>query len=153
MTPTLRRSLVALSIATAASAGLLAGCEKKTTTQSPDGSTAKTTTTTVAPVTPSPQTTATVKSTAKEIGDDTSQAMTKAGNVIEDGVITAKVKTALLADPDVKGLRIDVDTKNGVVTLKGTADKPANRDRAVAIAKDTSGVKSVDSHLVIKASS
>jgi len=50
-------------------------------------------------------------------------------------------------------LKIDVDTKNGVVTLKGTADKPANRDRAVAIAKDTGGVKSVENQLVVKASS
>ena len=77
----------------------------------------------------------------------------KAGAAVDDGAITAKVKTALLADPDVKGLKIDVDTKNGVVTLKGTADKPANRDRAVAIAKDTSGVKSVENQLVVKASS
>jgi osmotically-inducible protein OsmY len=48
---------------------------------------------------------------------------------------------------------IDVDTKNGVVTLKGTADKAANKSRAVAIAKDTSGVKSVEDQLVVKASS
>ena len=147
MTPTLRRSLLSLSVATIAATGLLAGCEQKTTTRTADGTTSSTTTTTTA--TPSPE----VKSTANEMKADAKSAADKAGNAIEDGAITAKVKTALLADPNVKGLQIDVDTKNGVVTLKGTADKPANRDRAVAIAKDTGGVKSVENQLVVKASS
>ena len=138
MNPILQRSLISVSIATIASVGLLAGCDRKTTT-TPDGT--STTTTTV--TTPS----------GKEMANDASRAAEKAGTAVEDSTITAKVKTALLADPDVKGLKIDVDTKDGVVTLKGTADKPANRDRAVAIAKDTSGVKSVENQLVVKASS
>ena len=138
MSPIFRRSLLSVAIASIASVGVLAGCEQKTTTRTPDGTSSTTTTVT----NPAPETTAAAKDAAN-----------KAGNAMEDGAITAKVKTALLADPDVKGLKIDVDTKNGVVTLKGTADKPANRDRAVAIAKDTSGVKSVESQLVIKASS
>jgi len=145
MTPTFRRSLISVSIATIASVGLLAGCEQKTTTRTTDGTTTSSTTVT----TPSPE----VKSTANEMKADAKSAADKAGNAIEDGAITAKVKTALLADPDVKGLAIDVDTKNGVVTLKATADKAANRDRAVAIAKDTGGVKSVQDQLVVKASS
>ena len=148
MTPTFRRSLVSISIATIASVGLLAGCEQKTTTRTADG-TATSSTTTTTTAAPSPE----VKSTANEMKADAKSAADKAGNAIEDGAITAKVKTALLADPDVKGLAIDVDTKNGVVTLKGTADKAANRDRAVAIAKDTGGVKSVQDQLVVKASS
>ena len=93
---------------------------------------------------PAPETTAAAKSAANEMKADAKSAADKAGTAVEDSTITAKVKTALLADPDVKGLMIDVDTKDGVVTLKGTADKPANRDRAVAIAKDTGGVKSVE---------
>ena len=94
-----------------------------------------------------------MKSAANEMKNDAKSAADKAGTAIDDSAITAKVKTALLADPDVKGLMIDVDTKNGVVTLKGTADKKVNRDRAVAIAKDTGGVKSVEDQLVVKASS
>jgi len=149
MSPIFRRSLISVSIATIASVGLLAGCEQKTTTRTPDGS--STTTTTV--TNPAPETTAAVKQAGNEMAADAKSAANKAGNAIEDGAITAKVKTALLADPDVKGLMIDVDTKNGVVTLKGTADKAANKSRAVAIAKDTSGVKSVEDQLVVKASS
>ena len=79
-----------------------------------------------------------------------SQALTKAGEVVEDGFITTKVKTALLTDPDVKGLHIDVDTRDGVVTLTGSVDKAASLDRAARIARDTSGVKSVDNQLVVK---
>ena len=148
MTPTLRRSLVAVSIATLATAGVLSGCDKTRTTQSPDGTTTTTTTTT-----PDSNATARMKSEAKELGNDANQAMKKAGDVVDDGMITTKVKTALLADPDVKGLRIDVDTKDGVVTLKGTADKAASLDRAVQIATNTTGVKSVDNQLIVKASS
>ena len=67
-----------------------------------------------------------------------------------DAAITGKVKTQLLADPDVKGLAIDVDTKDGVVTLNGSADKAGNADKAVSIAKGVDGVKSVDNKLTVK---
>jgi len=149
MTPTLRRSLLAASMTAFAAAGLLAGCERTTTSQTPDGTSSTTTTTTVQPA-PTGTTAATVQSTAKDVGNDAKQAMNKAGNAVEDGVITAKVKTALLADPAVKGLKIDVDTKDGVVTLSGTVEKNANLDRAVSIARATEGVKSVDNQLVVK---
>ena len=79
-----------------------------------------------------------------------SQAMTNAGDAMGDAAITAKVKTALLADPDVKGLRVDVDTKDGVVTLTGNADNKTNLDRAAVVAKGIDGVKSVDNKLEAK---
>ena len=62
-----------------------------------------------------------------------------------DAWITTKVKTDLLATPDVSGLAIDVDTKNGVVMLKGSVDSKAQADKAVAVAKKIDGVKKVDS--------
>ncbi len=80
----------------------------------------------------------------------TASAMNKAGDATVDAAITGKVKTQLLADPDVKGLAIDVDTKDGVVTLNGSADKAGNVDKAVSIAKGTDGVKSVDNKLTVK---
>ena len=60
------------------------------------------------------------------------------------------VRRVFLADPDVKGLAIDVDTKDGVVTLNGSADKAGNVDKAVEIAKNTDGVKSVENKLTVK---
>ena len=62
-----------------------------------------------------------------------------------DTWITTKVKTDLLATPDVSGLAIEVDTKDGVVMLKGAVDSKAQVDKAVAVTKKIDGVKKVDS--------
>jgi hypothetical protein len=154
MSRILRRTALAAPVAAIALAGLLAGCQKTTTTSTPDastaaGSTTTTTTTSVAPATPSADTTAAVKSAGTDMANGASRAADKAGDALEDSAITAKVKTALLADPAVKGLQINVDTKDGVVTLKGSAP-PSESARAVQIARDTSGVKSVENQLTPK---
>lgn len=77
------------------------------------------------------------------------QAADTVGNAIDDGVITTKVKSALLADDTVKGLDINVDTMGGAVTLNGTVDNQAQADRAVEVAKGIEGVASVQSNLVV----
>ena len=72
------------------------------------------------------------------------------GQVMDDAAITAAVKAKLLADPTVGGLKIDVDTREGVVYLTGDHMKSQNEiDTAVRLAKETSGVKSVDNKLVV----
>jgi osmotically-inducible protein OsmY len=72
------------------------------------------------------------------------------GTVIDDASITAAVKAKLLADPTVGGLKIDVDTREGIVYLTGDNMKSqAEIDQAIKLAKETSGVKSVDNKLVI----
>lgn len=68
----------------------------------------------------------------------------------DDASITTAVKSKLLADPDTSGLRIDVDTKDQVVTLKGTVANQAEKREAVEIAKGTDGVKSVTDRLTIR---
>jgi hyperosmotically inducible protein len=47
--------------------------------------------------------------------------------------------------------KIDVDTKDGVVTLNGVAETPSARMRAVKLAEATKGVKEVRNHLTVKA--
>jgi hyperosmotically inducible protein len=79
-----------------------------------------------------------------------SQAAARAGSALENGVLTARVKAALLADPDVKGLQIDVDSNAGVVTLQGALDKAASVERAQAIARGVEGVRSVENRLTVK---
>ena len=69
------------------------------------------------------------------------------GDTIDDATITTRVKTALLNDPVVGGLRIDVDTFKGVVTLSGTADSKDTRDKAGQAAADVQGVKSVNNRI------
>ncbi len=66
-----------------------------------------------------------------------------------DAGITAKVKTKFLGDTGVSGLRIDVDTKDGVVTLTGTVPTAAEKRRAMELAKATDGVKSVVDRLKV----
>jgi osmotically-inducible protein OsmY len=69
---------------------------------------------------------------------------------IDDPTITAQVKTALLGDSEVAGLRIDVDTFKGVVTLSGAVKTPAERDKAVGLARKVRGVSDVKSTLQIQ---
>ncbi len=72
------------------------------------------------------------------------------GQVMDDAAITAAVKAKLLADPTVGGLKIDVDTRNGVVYLTSEHMKSqAEIDQAIKLTKETSGVKDVQSKLTI----
>lgn len=71
--------------------------------------------------------------------------------VVQDTSITAAVSAGLAADKDLSAIKIDVDTKNGVVTLIGPAPSANARDRATEIARNVKGVSSVDNKLVIKA--
>ena len=68
---------------------------------------------------------------------------------VDDASITTRVKTALLNDPDIKALTIDVATFNGVVTLSGKVRSAEERDKAVATARRASGVTDVKSTLEI----
>jgi hyperosmotically inducible protein len=71
------------------------------------------------------------------------------GEHIDDAVITAAVKTRLLEDPLVKGLRIDVDTREGVVFLTGSVTSEKEIDRAVEVARATEHVRDVKPNLVV----
>lgn len=73
-----------------------------------------------------------------------------AGQTVDDQLIVSKVKTAMLSDPNVPGLKINVDSFKGVVTLRGYVDNPSQADQAVQIARNTTGVESVVSKLVIE---
>jgi osmotically-inducible protein OsmY len=72
------------------------------------------------------------------------------GETVDDATITTRVKTSLLNDPDVAGLRIDVDTFKGVVTLSGAVKTAAERDKAIALARKIGGVTDVKSTLQIQ---
>lgn len=62
---------------------------------------------------------------------------------VNDTWITTKVKSSLLADSDVSGLDIEVETVNGVVTLSGQVDQQSQIDEATRIARDIEGVTDV----------
>jgi hyperosmotically inducible protein len=62
---------------------------------------------------------------------------------IDDGVVTAKVKAKLIEDPVTKAHQINVDTFKGVVQLSGFVETEQARARALQLAKETAGVRSV----------
>ena len=70
-----------------------------------------------------------------------------AGDSIHDASITVRIKTAYLFNGHLNPFRINVDTRDGVVTLRGTVPSDIHRDLAVAIARNAEGVKSVESEL------
>src|SRR5215213_3384284 len=71
------------------------------------------------------------------------------GETVDDATITAQVKTALLNDPVVGGLKIDVDTFKGVVTLSGGVKSRQEEQTAIALARKVHGVTDVKSTLQV----
>lgn len=86
---------------------------------------------------------------AREAGQVAREGSKEAGQLLAQGGLTAKVKTALLADETVPGTRIDVDTQGAVVTLSGRLATQAEIDRAVAIARGIEGVERVENRLTL----
>ncbi len=70
--------------------------------------------------------------------------------IMSDTAITASIKTDFLKDPDLSVLKIDVDTRDGVVTLNGLADNEPAKSRAEKIASAIKGVKEVRNFLAVK---
>jgi len=82
----------------------------------------------------------------------TERAADKTAAVLDDATITTKVKAAVLAEPGLKTLQINVDTRDGNVTLNGTVDTPELKERAMQVAQAVEGVKTVSDQLVVKPS-
>lgn len=72
------------------------------------------------------------------------------GTQVDDAVITSGIKSALMADPLVKGFDLQVETRKGVVQLSGFVDSQAQIDQATQIAAATEGASSVKSELLVK---
>jgi osmotically-inducible protein OsmY len=73
----------------------------------------------------------------------------RAGNALADGLLTTRIQAQYFADEQVKGRYVDVSTSDKVVTLKGFVESPAARERALQIARSTSGVRQVNDQLLI----
>jgi len=70
-----------------------------------------------------------------------------AGEVIDDSVLTAKVKAGLIDDPITKAGQINVETYRGVVELGGFVDNAQQKDQATKVARSVTGVKEVHNDL------
>jgi hypothetical protein len=85
-----------------------------------------------------------------KIGETVATGAAKAQEVLNEGALTAKIKSKMALDDSIKALAIDVDTDGTVVTLTGAVRSQAERERAVQLARETAGVTAVNDRLVIR---
>ena len=81
------------------------------------------------------------------------EAARNAADTVDDAQLTAKVQAKYFVDDLVKGRRIDVDTRDGVVTLSGEVATEEERAQALRLARETDGVTRVEDHLQVMAAS
>ena len=127
---------IRLTLAALASLALLGACgdrndDSRTVGQRVDGAVTK------------------VEQGAEQAKDAAAAAVDKAGSKAKDAVITTSINAELARDQQLSALRIDVDTVDGRVSLRGTAPDSSARDRATTMANSVSGVMSVDNQLSV----
>ena len=84
--------------------------------------------------------TAAAREAGAEIGEKTAAAVARASDSLEEGRLTAKIKAKMVLDDLVKARAINVTTDGTTVTLTGTVHSQQERDRALALARETDGV-------------
>lgn len=72
------------------------------------------------------------------------------GELIDDSVITTKVKSALVADKTVSAMDVSVETFKGRVLLAGFVKSPDQRARAESVARSVNGVKAVSNQIEVR---
>jgi osmotically-inducible protein OsmY len=86
---------------------------------------------------------------ARDLKTGTEDAAARAAAAATDAAITTAVKGRFVADSKVSALKIDVDTTNGIVTLRGRVSNPAEAEQAVRLARGTQGVARVVNELTV----
>ena len=74
----------------------------------------------------------------------------EAKQALTDGQITAKIKAKLALDDSVKASSVDIDTHGTTVTVTGTVDSQAQRDRILRLTRETQGVKDVVDRITVR---
>ena len=87
---------------------------------------------------------------ANKVADKSKQVLSATGEAISDGWITTKIKAKFSDEKLLKDSKINVDTNDRVVTLKGSVGSSAAKVRATAIANGTEGVGRVVDELLVK---
>ena len=93
---------------------------------------------------------AAASSEMKGAKEATKDAAANVGGAVMDATITTKINAALVADDQLKALKINVDTKDGKVVLTGAAPDAASLERATTMAKAVEGVVDVDNRLTVQ---
>lgn len=90
-----------------------------------------------------------VRAAGDKAKESTAGAMDTVATKAKDAVITSSVNAELAKDTQLSALRINVDTVEGRVALRGTAPDAASKDRATTLAQRVDGVKAVDNQLTV----
>jgi hyperosmotically inducible protein len=85
-----------------------------------------------------------------KVGETAAVAANQAQQALENGAITAKIKSKMTLDDTLDALKINVDTAKGVVTLTGTVATEAQHQRALQLARETDGVREVVDRLQVR---
>ena len=88
--------------------------------------------------------------TAGSIGCAGNRYERSTGEYIDDKGIGTRVKKDLIADKQVSGMAINVDTYRGVVQLSGFVDTPEQKNRAGEVARSVEGVREVQNNIIVK---
>lgn len=89
------------------------------------------------------------RETGAEVGERAAAAANQAKDALEDGALTAKIKSKMALDDTIRASRINVDTVDRVVTLTGIVETEAQRQRALQLARETNGVRKVVDRLSV----
>ena len=93
---------------------------------------------------------ATARETGAEIAERVAMGANEAQRLAASAALTAKIKSKMALDDNIEASRIDVDTSGSVVTLHGSVDSQAQRERALQLARETDGVTSVVDRMTIR---
>jgi len=85
-----------------------------------------------------------------QIGEKAAEATAKVQETMTEAAITAKIKAKMALDDSVKARTIYVSTEGSAVTLSGNVRSVAERDRAIALARETDGVTHVVDQLTVE---
>jgi hyperosmotically inducible periplasmic protein len=96
------------------------------------------------------QATAAVEKSMEKTAESAKERQAKAAETLDDAAITTSITASIAKDPDLSAFKIDVATKNGNVSMHGSAPTEQARARAMAIAQSVKGVIQVDNQLTIK---
>ena len=133
-------------LAAMAAAAALAGCDRadggSSAGQKVDGAVAKV-------EKKADEVQADMRAAGEKAKDNTAGAMDTVAAKAKDAVITSSVNAELAKDSQLSALRINVDTVEGRVALRGTAPDAASKERATTLAQRVDGVKAVDNQLTV----
>ena len=94
--------------------------------------------------------TARAREAGARVGETVATGAAQAQQTLSDGALTTKIKAKMALDDTITATSIDIDTNGTVVTLSGSVRSQAERDKAVALARDTAGVTQVVDRLVVR---